>query len=340
MEQDHSLAESRAASGISLSTVWLLGQKRHIGSNQWAAAHTLVRPEAQWRSYLEHALVSLGVLHLVAGVLFFFAFNWADLAKMHKFALIFAGLFLSFGLWWRLGADSLKGQAAGLATTMMLGVLMAYFGQTYQTGADAWELFFGWAMLSLPWMLVSLSAAHVLLWSLVALVATHTYLDQVGVPFGFLDGKWVSFIAGGGMALILLVLHLPAARLHRLRTWWLAGTLQLISIGHFATATWMGAVMFGFEENHDPKIFLAGLSCLAIFLWLAIYRIGSSFAAVLSFAGIASSLTIYPIALIAKHIGDFGFLTFLMCGAVGFAGTAGFVIAVRPLMALTKRSGQ
>ena len=41
---------------------------------------------------------------------------------------------------------------APLALLALLGIggLFAYFGQTYQTGADPWQLFAWWAALALP----------------------------------------------------------------------------------------------------------------------------------------------------------------------------------------------
>ncbi len=34
-------------------------------------------------------------------------------------------------------------------------ILLAVYGQTYQTGADPYELFFGWAILIIGWVAIS-----------------------------------------------------------------------------------------------------------------------------------------------------------------------------------------
>jgi len=34
-----------------------------------------------------------------------------------------------------------------MVSTILVGVLLALVGQTYQTGADTWQLFFYWAIL-------------------------------------------------------------------------------------------------------------------------------------------------------------------------------------------------
>jgi uncharacterized membrane protein len=41
---------------------------------------------------------------------------------------------------------------------------MALFGQTYQTGADPWQLFFYWAVLMLPWALIGRFTSIWLIW--------------------------------------------------------------------------------------------------------------------------------------------------------------------------------
>ena len=58
-----------------------------------------------------------------------------------------------------------------LAALLATGALFAYFGQTYQTGADPWQLFALWALLTLPLALAARSDALWLPWCLVAMAA-------------------------------------------------------------------------------------------------------------------------------------------------------------------------
>jgi hypothetical protein len=55
----------------------------------------------------------------------------------------------------------------GLLALLAIGALFAYFGQTYQTGADPWQLFAVWAVLALP---LCLAARSDVLWAPWALV--------------------------------------------------------------------------------------------------------------------------------------------------------------------------
>lgn len=118
---------------------------------------------------LAGALVGLGVVMWIAA-------NWASLGRVGHFALL-QGLVLATGV----GA-ALRPQARaplGLLSLLGIGALFAYFGQTYQTGADPWQLFALWAALALPLCLGARSDVLWTPWALVAVTAialwTHTY---------------------------------------------------------------------------------------------------------------------------------------------------------------------
>jgi uncharacterized membrane protein len=124
---------------------------------------------------------------ICAGVTAFFAWNWAELQQMGKFALIEGGVALAVIIAWRMKLDSTAGRAALLAAGFLVGVLLAVYGQVYQTGADPYGLFLGWGLLILPWALVGRQAG---LWMLLAVLANLSiimYWTQVLHPPG---GLW------------------------------------------------------------------------------------------------------------------------------------------------------
>jgi uncharacterized membrane protein len=90
-----------------------------------------------------------GVLSLAAGLVFFIAANWDALAVLGRFALVEAVLVLSVGVaLWKPPPLAL-GRYALLLAFIATGALLALFGQTYQTGADVYELFLTWALLGI-----------------------------------------------------------------------------------------------------------------------------------------------------------------------------------------------
>ncbi len=120
------------------------------------------------------AVVAAALLGL--GVVMWIAANWQAMGRVSHFALL-QGLVLTTGL----GAAALApGRAAlGLLCFLGTGALFAYFGQTYQTGADPWQLFALWAVLALPLCLATRSDVLWAPWALVAATAislwTHTH---------------------------------------------------------------------------------------------------------------------------------------------------------------------
>ena len=142
-----------------------------LPARQHGPALALVRDAAFWARWARHALLALGLGHLLAGIIFFFAYNWADLGDFAKFGVVEAGILLAAaGALWR-GADRPEGAAALVGATVLTGVLLAVIGQVYQSGADPWQLFALWAALALPWALASRNAAHWLVWLVVLHVA-------------------------------------------------------------------------------------------------------------------------------------------------------------------------
>jgi uncharacterized membrane protein len=149
-------------------------------------AASAVRDTAFWSLWARRALLAFGAGHLLAGVVFFFAYNWADLSDIAKFAIVEGALVATVIAALLLGVDRLHGQVAVIAASVLTGVLLAVIGQVYQTGADADQLFVAWMLLTLPWTLGSRSAAQWLLWLVVAAIALALYGEQVLVPDGVL----------------------------------------------------------------------------------------------------------------------------------------------------------
>jgi uncharacterized membrane protein len=81
------------------------------------------------------------------GVIFWIAANWSGFGRFGRFALL-QGFFLAMAF----GAIYVPRARAAFATVAFfaIGGVLAYFGQTYQTGADPWQLFAAWSMLALP----------------------------------------------------------------------------------------------------------------------------------------------------------------------------------------------
>lgn len=112
-----------------------------------------------------------GVLSMAAGVVFFVAANWAALGILGRFALVQGTLVVTVALaLWRPPPHAL-GRYALLLAFVVSGALFALFGQTYQTGADVYELFLNWSLLGLPLVVAAQWSVTWAAWTLVLNVA-------------------------------------------------------------------------------------------------------------------------------------------------------------------------
>lgn len=192
-----------------------------------------------WWRFLSTVLLGFGSLLVLSGVIYFFAFNWAALHRFGKMGLLLGALLLSALAAWRLG-ETLAGQFALLFAAVLVGPLLAVYGQAYQTGADPYELFLGWGLLILPW--VALARFGPLWLLMLLLVDTGLFLYGVQV----VDGE------GTVLTLVIALVNGTAWAVHELfatrgvpwlRGRWLPRVLAMMTMAPLlALATFTTAV--------------------------------------------------------------------------------------------------
>lgn len=123
---------------------------------------------ADARKLVLRALVVVASGLVGLGVLMWIAANWGALSRVGQFALLQSFVAVAAFAAWALPRAR---AALGLLALLGIGGLFAFFGQTYQTGADPWQLFALWALLALPLALVVASDAVWMPWSLVSFAA-------------------------------------------------------------------------------------------------------------------------------------------------------------------------
>lgn len=236
-----------------------------------------------WHRFIDRLLLALGGLALALALVFFIAYNWNELGRAFRFGLVGAALLLSVLAYWKLGANRLAGRIALSVSCLVLGVLLAYFGQTYQTGADTWQLFATWALLMLPWAVIGRFAPIWLLWLTLlnlALVLYHQVWPGVfGLLFGNQQMTWLLFSVNG---LAWLAWELLARRIGWMapRAW-----VRLIAVGagtaisfvvlygiwdesSFALVEWLAwatwaALVVAFYRRRIPDLFMLAGVCLS-----------------------------------------------------------------------------
>lgn len=193
-----------------------LGLKQQAFNRAFALAGLTPGPR-QWIQALDRILLLLGASLLIAGLSSFFAYNWAELDKFAKFALIEGAMVGAVLLAWRLGLESLGGKVALFAAAFLVGTLLAVYGQTYQTGADPYGLFVGWALLVVVWAIIGRQPGLWLLLAVLLNLALILYWGQVvNPPMAWVGGLvrifgplfWLSYLlTDARLALLVFALN-------------------------------------------------------------------------------------------------------------------------------------
>ncbi|MCX4026446.1 DUF2157 domain-containing protein [Endozoicomonas sp. SM1973] len=169
-----------------------------------AYALNLLHPHNQWGLWVSRLLLILGTALVLAGVIYFFAFNWARLTPIIKFTTIQTGLVGCLIAAYSYSLQKLVGKIFLLAASVLVGVFLAVFGQVYQTGADAYQLFMGWALLTLGWTIIANFSVQWLLWLIICNIFVLLWWEQSALPSRSMEDLLYSLLLGiNGLALAL-----------------------------------------------------------------------------------------------------------------------------------------
>lgn len=190
--------------------------------------------------------VFFGAAQLVAGIVFFFAYNWRELGDLMKVGLPQIFMALGFLGWALLPAGSRLGAISGILANVMIGVSMGVVGQVYQLGADPWPLFATWAALGLPLALLARNDAHFAVWALVASFAYFLYANEVLRPLLLQPDSAIPAIYVAAMFALLTVRDFAVGHMPRWQRWLFAAALFIVALGAANGEIW------------DDKIFSIG----------------------------------------------------------------------------------
>ncbi len=267
-----------------------------------ALSKAKIFPELQdWRSFIDTLLLWLGALALAFATMFFIAYNWDEIGRLAKFGMVELLIILAVSFYWKLGDDKVIGKVSLLVSTIFLGVLLALYGQTYQTGADPWQLFFSWALLMLPWAIVGRFPAIWIVW--VALIN----LSIVLYHQTFMGAAWLMIGSELNMLWLIFAFNTSA-----LVTWeflakiwpWLSErwAVRLLAIGSGIPISWLCIyAIFEYRNGH-------ALSSLVWIVWLvALYFVYRKVKPDLfMLAGGCLSGIVVLVTYLAKHMLDGG----------------------------------
>ncbi len=141
-------------------------------------ARTLLWPPSRAWKWFDRGLLFVGAALVLTGIVFLFAYNWAAIPGAVKLALVEGAVVTSLIGAGLQGWDTRVGRVGVIAASVFVGLFLAVFGQIYQTGADSWELFAGWAGLIAGYVVSSRSQGLWLLWIVLVHVAACLFVFQ------------------------------------------------------------------------------------------------------------------------------------------------------------------
>ena len=261
--------------------------------------------KAAWQKFLQIFLISLGIGFTVSGIVFFFAYNWADLHKSAKIGITQALIITSTILVLVLKVNENLKNIILTASAMLVGVLFAVYGQIYQTGANAYDFFLVWTIFITLWVMVSNFAPLWLLYILLINTTFIFYVQQVA-------SDWSGILVLTILLLLNTIVLISAILLSKFKhfnipNWFI--TIMTLAAATFATVAII-TIIFGIFAGDQP-IFPILISIVLILfstgIWYGIKTQSGLFLSVIPF-----SLIVIVSAILIK-ISD-GEMMFLLVG--------------------------
>ncbi len=145
-------------------------------------------PADKWGLWVSRLLLTIGATLVLCGIVYFFAFNWAKITPFVKLSSIQISMVGCLVCSYFYTLNRISGRILLLSASVLTGVFMAVFGQIYQTGADAFQLFMMWSLLTFGWTIISNFAPQWIFW----LAVTNTFFilwwQQAALPERDMEG--------------------------------------------------------------------------------------------------------------------------------------------------------
>ena len=274
-----------------------------------------------WSRFIRILLLTLGIGFTIAGIIFFFAYNWEDLPKFAKLSLTGGLLLITTLLSLRPQFDPMIRNILLTAAAALVGVLFAVYGQIYQTGANAYDFFLAWTVFISIWVLV---ANFPPLWVLYLLLINTTillYAEQVANHWSDTQVFTLLFLVNLA-ALIASKFLLKAGK--SIPTWF----TNLVALAAISFST-IG-ISTGIFGNQDPSFWL--LLLLAALAYAAGIWYGLHQHSIFYLSIIPVSLIIIGSAWFLKISHDAGSFLFITLFIIGSA-----TLTIKYLLDLQKK---
>jgi uncharacterized membrane protein len=200
---------------------------------------------AAWQKFFRLFFITLGVGFTVLGIVFFFAYNWADLHRFAKIGLIEVLLIAVTSLVLLPKINIHIRNIILTGASVLVGVLFAVFGQVYQIDANAYDFFFVWTVFVTLWVIVSNFTPLWFLYFVLINTAFILYAQQVAKDCSEVFVFTLLFIVN--MAVLIPAIILSQKKKAANMPTWFLNTVALFSV-YYAT---IGIIIGIFYKHQD-----------------------------------------------------------------------------------------
>ena len=108
-----------------------------------------------WMRFLQIFTLTLGSGLMLAGIIFFFAYNWEHMHRFVKMGISVSLILAVFAVTMMVKMSDFTRKITVSVLCGLVGVFWAIFGQVYQTKADSYVFFLTWALCILAWVFIA-----------------------------------------------------------------------------------------------------------------------------------------------------------------------------------------
>ena len=149
-----------------------------------------------WMRFLQIFTLTLGSGLMLAGIIFFFAYNWEHMHRFVKMGIAVALILAVFAVTIKVKMSDFTRKITVSVLCGLVGVSWAIFGQVYQTKADSYVFFLTWALCILAWVYI---ADFYPLWTIFIVLVSMGVIplfpdkDWFSTLFMLYGAAWISF---------------------------------------------------------------------------------------------------------------------------------------------------